>query len=90
MQRTCTAEESLQSKSSISTHKVSHSGGGGAWTGWAHPSSYDFFRTPFSHPATKTNAPLIAPHPPHLKNKPPPLKRETTFHEMIPWKKHNK
>ena len=41
-------EDSMQSRSSISTHKVSHSGGGGrgAWMGPVHPSSYDFFLTP--------------------------------------------
>ena len=90
MQRTSTAGESMQSRSLLSTHKVSHSGRGGAWMGQAHPSSYNFFRPPpppklmpppMGHPPPPTPPP---PHPRHLKNKPPPLKRETNFHEMIP------
>ena len=85
MQRTCTAEDSIQSRSSISTHKVSHSGeGGGGMDGAGAPLIFRFF---FNSPPKPMLPRYGAPHPPlineapppHLKNKPPPLKRETTF-----------
>ena len=70
--KACKAEVQYQH-----THKVSHSGGGGAWMGQAHPSSYRFF---FTLPTKTSNViplwgtpPLIneAPHP-------PPSEKQTT------------
>ena len=86
MQRTCTAEETCKAKVQYQHTRFPIVVGGGAWMGWAHPSSYDFFRNlPPPPPPPKpmpylwgTPATLINETPsPHLKNKPPPLKRET-------------
>ena len=59
--------------------------GGGGGHGGAPPSS-NFFRNP--HPHQNRCPPWGTPSPvkneaPHLKSKPPPLKREASFHEMI-------
>ena len=67
MQRTCTAEDSMQSRSSKSTHKVSHSGGGGMDGGGCAPDLTIFFElpppkfnaVPYTYGATH-------PTPPHL------------------------
>ena len=56
MQRASTAEESMQSRSSISTDKVSHSGGRG---GGGHAPHLTIFFEP--RPLTKTDAPHGAP-----------------------------
>ena len=85
MQRTCTAEDSMQSRSSISTQKVSHSGGGGGH-GWGRhaPHLTIFFELPpqnqYRRPMGHSTPPLPQLEAlPHLKNKPPSMKRETTF-----------
>ena len=83
MQRTCTAEESMQSRSSISTHKVSHSGGGGHGWGGRAPYLMIFFETPSPHenqcPLGHLPPPSLINEAPHLKKNLPPLKHETTL-----------
>ena len=58
----------------------------GEHAGGTPPTSYIFFRKP--PPAPKPMPPHRAPSPPpsDLKMKPPLLKYETPFHEMIPRK----
>ena len=96
MQRTCTTEERMQSRSSISTQFPIVVVGGHGW-GSCTPHLTIFFENP---PSIKSNAPLGQPPPPPpplvnevpppSEKQMPPLKHETTFHEMIPLIKHNK
>ena len=76
MQRTCTAEESMQRRSSVSTHKVSHSGrvGNGMRGGEVRPHAH--LTIFFENIPTKTDAPLWgAPSPSTLKNEAPPSEK---------------
>ena len=71
--KACKAEVQYQH-----THKVSHSGGGGAWMGQAHPSSYRVF---FTLPTKTSNVIPLWGTPPPLINEaphPPPSEKQTT------------